>query len=652
MRLGDPRAALLAIMLLAALLRAQYLLQIEHNVDQAYPIWQALQTIDRGAFPLAGQGTSVLFANPTLTGYLFVPLIALTRSPVSAYVLTIALNTLGVLLAYRAIKGLLGARVALIAAALMAVNPWVIEYSRTTWVQSLLPFFTCALAWLLFPVFAGRARKPAKRLLIAMLTLTAFTQTYLLSFAILAPIGLLMLIFHKRIVWRAVFVGSVVFVIALTLYGVGLAQQWEGVQQKLGSFTSAEASLRTDAWEHALRLVSGADYAVARGLEAPVRDWELRQNLSQLAHYALATAIIIGTALAIRNALTAKAQREFTTETHRTQSNPSTQHFSDAVIILLVWFGVPILLMTRVGQNVHPFYLLLTLPAGYALAAWGLSVVFQTQTRIGVVVLTALYIPFAVLMGINSARYAQETQATPGAHELYALPLEYGLQLGRAINEHLPEGGVVFSPVEEYDLNSFAGRAFTSIRDVRDGVEIFPSHGGLEVIMQTGVVSATEDTLFASQITLPDGFVITLSDIARAETAQPEHLLDIPSQQGITLLGSTLHVADTQWLLITFWRIDNRVPEIDQRLFAPFAHIFDAEGNRILVVDGQPIPGYEWRVGDVHAHQLTFELPTGAPVPFTVVVGQYDAGSSANVIFMLPNGITNATVTLPETITP
>jgi hypothetical protein len=267
-------------------------------------------------------------------------------------------------------------------------------------------------------------------------------------------------------------------------------------------------------------------------------------------------------------------------------------------------------------------------------------------------VLTALYIPFALLMGINSARYAQETQATPGAHELYALPLEYGLQLGRAINEHLPEGGVVFSPVEEYDLNSFAGRAFTSIRDVRDGVDIFPSHDGLEVIMQTGVVSATEDARFASQITLPDGFVIILSDIARAETAQPEHLVDIPSQQGITLLGYTLDIADTQWQLITFWRIDDRVSEIDQRLFAPFAHIFDAEGNRVLVVDGQPIPGYEWRVGDVHVHQVYFQPPPNAPAPFTIRVGQYDAGSSANVIFMLPDGTTNATVTLPETITP
>ncbi|MFN8375786.1 MAG: glycosyltransferase family 39 protein [Anaerolineae bacterium] len=344
--LTRTQTLLTLILLLAAVLRARYLLQIEHNVDQAYPIWQALQTLDRGVFPLAGQGTSVLFANPTLTGYLLLPFVAITRSPLGAYVFTIALNTLGVLLAYRAIKGLLGTRAGLIAAALMAVNPWVIEYSRTTWVQSLLPFFTCALAWLLFPVFAGKSKRPAKRLLIAVLLLTAFTQTYLLSFAILAPIGLLLLIFRRRIVWKALFAGAAVFGVALALYGIGLLQQWDSVQQKLGSFTSAEASFRTDAWEHALRLVSGADYAVARGTLAPIGDWELREHLSQIAHDVLAIAVIVGLVLAAIQFLTAKAQRA------QRKSKSGTSR--DAAIILLVWFGVPVLAMTRVGQNVHP----------------------------------------------------------------------------------------------------------------------------------------------------------------------------------------------------------------------------------------------------------------------------------------------------------
>ena len=102
----------------------------------------------------------MLFANPALTGYLYLPFVALSRSPLGAYLLIISLNSAAVLLAYRAVRSLLGAFPALVAAALMAVNPWVIEYSRDTWVQSLLPFFTCAIAWLLWPVLLGSSRSP------------------------------------------------------------------------------------------------------------------------------------------------------------------------------------------------------------------------------------------------------------------------------------------------------------------------------------------------------------------------------------------------------------------------------------------------------------------------------------------------------------
>jgi 4-amino-4-deoxy-L-arabinose transferase-like glycosyltransferase len=671
MRFNYQRGVLVVIMFIAAFLRAQYLLQIEHNVDQAYPIWQALQTLDRGVFPLAGQGTSVLFANPTLTGYLLLPFVGITRSPLGAYVFTIALNTLGVLLAYRAIKGLLGERPALIAAALMAVNPWVIEYSRTTWVQSLLPFFTCALSWLLFPVFMGKSRKPAKRLFLAMLVLTAFTQTYLLSFAIVAPIGLLMLISRKRIVWKAVFAGGAVFVVASGLYGVGLIQQWDSVRDKLGSFTSAEASFRTDAWEHALRLVSGMDYAVARGQDAPIRDWELRENLSQVAHVAIVAVIILGIGLAIFALI--RRTKHFTTKPQSSQRNLSPllailaswrlnlSPHSDAAVILLVWFSVPILAMTRVGQNVHPFYLLLTLPAGYGLAAWGLSALFRPETRIGAAILTVLFVPFAVLMGINSARYAQETQATPGAHELYALPLEYGLQVGRAINENLPEGGVVFSPVEDWVLNSFAGRSFYGSRDTN--LVVIPNNGGLYIFFSDVDLDRLRPSNYVSRaelIYLPVDAVIAIDVFPRANTIIPAQIFDISSQQGIQLIGFELAPTGLRdddnrrftWFLTTYWRIDDRVPEIDQRLFAPFAHIFDADENRVLVVDGQPVPGYEWQVGDVHIHSMFVELPVDVLAPFTIMVGQYDAGNNANVIFNLPDGTTNATVTLPETITP
>ncbi|MEM2992312.1 MAG: hypothetical protein QW467_03470, partial [Candidatus Caldarchaeum sp.] len=93
--------------------------------------------------------------NPPLTSYLYVPTLALWRSPVAAYLLVIGLNTLAVWLVYRTARALLGQARAWVAAALMAINPWVIEYSRATWVQGLVPCFACLTAHWLFPVLAA-----------------------------------------------------------------------------------------------------------------------------------------------------------------------------------------------------------------------------------------------------------------------------------------------------------------------------------------------------------------------------------------------------------------------------------------------------------------------------------------------------------------
>ncbi|PJF43566.1 MAG: hypothetical protein CUN55_08420, partial [Phototrophicales bacterium] len=67
------RRLLLLVLLVGAWLRFYQLADTEFNVDQMYPVWQALMTLQKGEFPIIGQGTSVLFANPALTGYLYAP---------------------------------------------------------------------------------------------------------------------------------------------------------------------------------------------------------------------------------------------------------------------------------------------------------------------------------------------------------------------------------------------------------------------------------------------------------------------------------------------------------------------------------------------------------------------------------------------------
>ncbi len=125
-------AVLIVILAVAAALRFTDLPAVRLNIDHAYPIAQALDTLDHGALPL--------------TGYLFVPVLALTRSALAVVVFVVLLNTAAVYFCYRATADLLDSPwLGLAAAWLMAVNPWVIEFSRTTWVQCLLPFQTTVI---------------------------------------------------------------------------------------------------------------------------------------------------------------------------------------------------------------------------------------------------------------------------------------------------------------------------------------------------------------------------------------------------------------------------------------------------------------------------------------------------------------------------
>jgi hypothetical protein len=443
------------------------------------------------------------------------------------------------------------------------------------------------------------------------------------------------------------------------LYGACLLAHMDSVSQDVSEFASAPAQLSAEAWNHAVRLISGADYPLARGQNAPITDWELRQNLTQIAHYVLLIMLLGGLALVVN---------AFLRPTNPGNKAPrpegeglGVRAFSqkrDEAIILLIWFGLPVLLMSYVGQRVHPFYLLLTLPAGYALVGWAIA---EIPKRIGRVngrsvlrpyrwLLAVLGIPFAALMIVNSQRFAQETEATPGAHDLGALPLDYGIELGRTISAHLPPDGIVYAEVDEWTLNSLAGTTFPLRRDTRaPQFSIIPHGGGVYVFPFATLPDNWQGPIYTTtheQIRLPDGVVLTV-DTYPADTVQQvtsQYPLNIASEEGLTLIGYDLsenraqHAAPLQdndnsvlstqhSILSTYWLVDSLAPA--DWNFTPFAQAYDADGQQIAVVEGVTVAGDEWRVGDVHVHQMT--LPPGTTV---VKIGQFDGPRQHNMIFL------------------
>jgi 4-amino-4-deoxy-L-arabinose transferase-like glycosyltransferase len=612
-------AALAAVLIIAALFRYWDLTAVRHHIDNAYPIWQALDTLDHGTLPVIGQPTSVLFANPVLTGYLFLPVVALTRSALAVYIVVVALNTAGVLFCYLTVRNLTGRAWTGIAAAwLMAVNPWIIEFSRTTWVQCLLPFLMCLTAWLLFPVLQGIARQPAKRLIAALITATVTAHTWLLSFFIALPVAALMLIFRRRLPRRAALVGGALFVAADAVFALGLFANPQAGFSRAGNFSSGTAGLRSEPLLHAVRMVTGSEYTASRGESLPdAAAWMTADNVI---HYALLALLIVGVISAFVTLRTPGRDR-------------------DAAIIVLLWFFLPVLAMSYNGSPIHPHYMLMTLPAGFALAAWGAEAVARWRPARPALVIGLVAV--GLISGFASTRAAHETRLI-GGDEALGLPLYAGLRLGDTINAHLPDGGTVFANIEPTILSSLAGRTIPVVLDTRAPVVIIvPQRGGLYITLSQDA-AVPQFARPIESFAFPSGRSIQVSAYPSGgiDTASLPNQMNIPSAHGITFCcyDLTSNRRGTRWTLTTYWRIEHADPQASRDAFGSFFRVYDENGARLTQIDGPIVPGYLWNTGDVHVHQARFTVPEGTP--FTLGAGLFDADRNNNVQFLLPDGST------------
>ncbi len=611
--------AMLIVLTLAGLVLRLYALDaIRFNIDHAYPIWQALRTLSYGQWPLVGQATSVLFANPALTGYLYLPPLMLWSSPLAVYGLVVALNTLAIPFTFHTAHALLKREFpALVAAALVALNPWVVEYSRTTWVQSLMPFFVTLIAALVVPLWLSTAPRRGLRLLVVLVTATLFTQTYLLAFWVVIPIGLLSLIFWRRIAWRWATAGLLLMALVSSVYVLALLQSPNANLNRTAQFVAKPAALSTEAFSHALRLVTGEGYAFARSATQP--DSNLRQSLEQGAHLTLTAALTVGGILAIHATL------------HRTERR-------DAALIVLLWWGLPIVAMSYTSNPVHPFYQLLGLPMGAVLAAWGTDTL--ASVRLGRGVMVSVLVAWAGLMSVNTVLSAHQTLQTPSAEGVAALPLRDGLRLGAIIRAGLPQQGIVYANVNEWILNGLSGRLFTVIEGVQSSrLNIVPHNGGLhiQIVMPSRRELVPYHSIPYAEYRLADNARLIVRRFEAGNVALDEDMrtLTVPADNGLTLIGYRRRaLRNGQHELVTYWRVDAVTPATGQTFYGAFAHVFDDSGARVAVVEGVPISGLLWNPGDVFVQRMRYN----APPRHTLAVGQYDINGRRNALFALEDG--------------
>lgn len=609
---------LLIILLLGSWLRFHQLADTDFNVDQMYPVWQALMTLQQGEFPLIGQGTSVLFANPTLTGYLFAPFLIIGPNPLTPLVVVVILNSFGMWFAYRAVRRLLGPVIALIATTLFAVNPWIIEYSRQTWVQSLMVFFVTLIFWLLVPILMRQTAHPQRQLLKVAAACALFANTYLLSYLIVAPVGVLGVLFWPRIPKQALAMGIVIFALMFGLYAYGLGREWEVTQDRAETFLNeGESRLSDESLGHAVRLVTGWEYAAARGNNAPTDDAAQRADISEGVHWLWFIALLVGLGQALWAIIRKTPHRE-------------------GAIILLVWFVVPIVAMSYVSRVVHPFYVLFTVPAGHALAAWG--VVPLLSPRIGVRVVLFFLAFTALINGFNSIRFYQDSHANAGEHRPYTFTVETALNMGRRIDKAHEADMIIYTPMDVWAPMTFMGDIFPVVRATNFHRQlIIPPSGGLYMTF-SGPDESLQPPIHGQVVDVPlymrDG---TRFVLWRAEqNLTPRNPADIPSDIGVRFIGwhllQPLQAGHTAQLR-TYWRVDSLPPERFGWIFVPYIHVFDGADNRILIADGEPLPLTTWQEGDWLVQEMSISLPADSTGPYGLNVGIVDGGRMVNAIF-------------------
>lgn len=588
--------------------------------DLAWQGWEAARIVN-GVYPLLGQPSSVFLDNPPLMGYIQAIPLFFWRSPWSIFIFITLLNTLAIPFVYAAVEPLFGRRAAVFSAVLFAINPWIAHFSRFTWTQGLLPFFLAVMFWGWVPLCSPEP-PPSQpgfhwRFFAGWLALTGLCMTYVLSLAMLAPAGLLLLLFWRRLPQRSLAAGVAVLALALGVYGWGVIDKLDQNSGKFFDFLNragertgaAETGDETgqilnftdDALKHALRFVTGRDYVgqdfggldVEGALPVPI--------VSQLARWVLTAAFLIGLGQLLFEGVS--------------NGRP-------AGWLLLIWFFVPVGLMMVLPASVfvHPHYLLFTLPAGSVIAAVGLdrcvrSTAASVWQPVSLWLVGIFFLAVGGQFALSLGQSSQAAQAHPLARGLDSLPLSAAAAVGDDIRAFYagaagPIPQRVHVAANHQIVSAMSGMWLESTQELQPPVwTLFPASGSMLSVVATHQIPL--DVAPAAVIEQADGMSILLLEPEPLEA--PQNAVEVESEAGLTFLGhSAADFGADELLVTTYWRVDVLHAARSEWFVSPFVHVIDGEGQTVVNVGPHGRWGYLWRVGDVYVSTVAVERPAAA----------------------------------------
>lgn len=646
----------LIILVLAFGLRAWRLDLVFHNHDAAVPhglgigIVEAIQDGRWGDLPTLSFATGVGLRNPIGISYVWAIVALFDRTPYTAAVLSVLLNVVGVAALYSLANRIANPRLGAIAAFLMAVSPWSIEYARIPWLQGQLEAFAVITAWL---VFTGALARNPRRLLGGLALAALFMQTYLTAFALGAQVAVASLSIGGRrpppAFRRAALMGIGLCALGVLLYAALIATSPDSGLSLVGR--SSERSLESPISfpnpfglhldrapiERALGIVSGREFAAALPDETAAFGFA-RALLSG----AIEILVLAGIAVCVIRFRREPAKRA-----------------------ALLWFAVPIIGAMIVSAR-FPLagiggrqYMFLTAPAGYLLAVFGAAVLLDLASRIVAArILSAALAVSAMVWAATSGTVVLASLQAQANRVFDPLKLgDFALRYqpdfatawhaacARSANPQLPEWQAsllgTLRPIQQARAQ-FAGETIAW--------QIGPAGGDCVTVSGVALAPPYADEVdrrlvqgvwlytFRSRPIADEDSLLSDSGVDRLPTS-------LPSNIGWTLIGDRIAASanrGTTLRLAQVWRIDS-VPQQAREgaYYTLFVKMVDASGRGFelarSVEDGPLPPGKWWAAGEYVLSWQALAIPAdAAPGPARLEVSLYDAGQKQNAAYFDP----------------
>ncbi len=634
------------ILAVAAYLRLRGLQTSEIAGDQSALLRIAMNWVNGGYMPLAANKSSAGIMNPPLIEYLLAwPLFLRdTISAAQVFQALMSIAAVGVLYGY-AVR-LFGKNVGLMAALLLAVNPWAVFYGRFIWNPNPIPLFSTLLLMQLISYFVphlnppeaapspfgrGLGRGQSIYLALSFLWLAAITQLHLSGLALIGVMGLVMLLFWRR--WQRgrwwqtltpILIGMVLF---LLLYVPFLRYERATGFMDIQTVANALTGGRTANAEVGEPVVNAASWLLTLELAAGDGFWDTsavpRDAIWQWFWLADVARMLV--VLSLFYALASPIYWRFK---HINEPLPKKQ---TALLILAVWMIVPVLLYLRHTVYLQNYYFLYLYPAPFlalglmledirfwSIGAWRRHT--PTRKRPSSIFNLLFLSPILLLafwqFNISHTRLVMLETGTIGP-EQQAQHIEQAIAASRTILERYPGCDLTIASHGGSLENSQMGvlKEFVHPTPVRF-VDV--GRGYIHPARCTIYFTAVSDPQL-DQFLTDKGEKLPEQIETRSDTWHFYHVPGLPTavstplaiwQNGLTLLEVTMpdEVAPGEQVVVTYvWQVTAVPPNRARYHF--FNHVMDESEQLITQEDAPAIDSLYWQPGDQLVTQFYLTMP-------------------------------------------